>query len=111
MPKWPELYTVANAECNQFCHPMQGYAATQCEVMLPSSATDVTLHSNPGICSVRVFCGIQIPELVEMFVLKSRTETDARKKVSVIFVLISRTNFSRNFGVHPSVETVEIGTD
>src|SRR5258705_13560300 len=57
----------------------------------------VTLHSNPGICSVRVFCGIQIPELVEMFVLKSRTETDARKKVSVIFVLISRTNFSRNF--------------
>jgi hypothetical protein len=51
----------------------------------------VTLHSNPGICSVRVFCGIQIPELVEMFVLKSRTETDARKKVSVISVLISRT--------------------
>jgi hypothetical protein len=46
-----------------------------------------------------------------MFVLKSRTETDARKKVSVILVLISRTNFSRNFGVHPSVETVEIGTD
>jgi hypothetical protein len=40
----------------------------------------VTLHSNPGICSVRVFCGIQIPELVEMFVLKSRTETDARKE-------------------------------
>jgi hypothetical protein len=57
----------------------------------------VTLHSNPGICSVRVFCGIQIPELVEMFVLKSRTETDARKKVSVISVLISRTNFSRKF--------------
>jgi hypothetical protein len=27
----------------------------------------------------------------------SRTETDARKKDSVIFVLISRTNFSRNF--------------
>jgi hypothetical protein len=57
----------------------------------------VARYSNPGICSVRVFCGIQIPELVEMFVLKSRTETDARKKVSVIFVLISRTNFSRNF--------------
>ena len=32
-----------------------------------------------------------------MFVLKSRTETDARKKVSVICVLISRTNFDRNF--------------
>ena len=57
----------------------------------------VARYSNPGICSVRVFCGIQIPELVELFVLKSRTETDARKKVSVIFVLISRTNFSRNF--------------
>jgi hypothetical protein len=46
-----------------------------------------------------------------MFVLKSRTETDARKKVSVIFVLISRTNFSRKFGVHPSDGTVEMGTD
>src|SRR5216683_1629534 len=64
-------------------------------VATPQSA--VARYSNPGICSVRVFCGIQIPELVEMFVLKSRTETDARKKVSVIFVLISRTNFSRNF--------------
>ena len=71
----------------------------------------VARYSNPGICSVRVFCGIQIPELVELFVLKSRTETDARKKVSVIFVLISRTNFSRNFGVHPSDGTVEMGTD
>jgi hypothetical protein len=29
--------------------------------------------------------------------LKSRTETDARKKDSVTFVLIPRTNFSRNF--------------
>jgi hypothetical protein len=37
------------------------------------------------------------PEFVERLVLKSRTETDARKKDSVIFVLISRTNFSRNF--------------
>jgi hypothetical protein len=64
---------------------------------LQSPIIDVARYSNPGICSVRVFCGIQIPELVEMFVLKSRTETDARKKVSVIFVLISRTNFSRNF--------------
>jgi hypothetical protein len=35
--------------------------------------------------------------LPELFVLKSRTESDARKKDSVIFVLISRTNFSRNF--------------
>ena len=48
-----------------------------------------------------------IPEFVERLVLKSRTETDARKKDSVIFVLISRTNFSRNFGVHPSDGTVE----
>jgi hypothetical protein len=39
----------------------------------------------------------QIPELAELFVLKSRTETDARKKDSVIFVLKSPTNFSRNF--------------
>jgi hypothetical protein len=30
-------------------------------------------------------------------VLKSRTEKDARKEDSVIFVLVSRTNFSRNF--------------
>jgi hypothetical protein len=61
---------------------------------------------NPPGCravlkSRKMFCkGVlrhSIPELVEMFVLKSRTETDARKKVSVIFVLISRTNFSRNF--------------
>ena len=35
--------------------------------------------------------------MAEPFVLKSRTETDARKKDSVIFVLISRINFSRNF--------------
>jgi hypothetical protein len=32
-----------------------------------------------------------------LFVLKSRTETDARKEDSFIFALISRTNFSRNF--------------
>ena len=55
--------------------------------------------------------GTQIPEYVlqgclaafkspnrpSLFVLKSRTETDARKEDSVIFVLIFRTNFSRNF--------------
>jgi hypothetical protein len=55
--------------------------------------------------------GTQIPEYVlqgclvafksrnrqSLFVLKSWTETDARKEDSVIFVLISRTNFSRNF--------------
>jgi hypothetical protein len=41
--------------------------------------------------------GTYIPEFVERLVLKSRTETDARKKDSVIFVLISRTNLSRNF--------------
>ena len=28
------------AECNQFCHPVQRYAATKCKVMLPSSATE-----------------------------------------------------------------------
>jgi hypothetical protein len=50
--------------------------------------------------------GIQIPEYVlqgclaafksgsaELFVLKSRTENDARKEDAVIFALISRTNF------------------
>ena len=26
------------AECNQFCHPVQRYAPTQCKVMLPPSA-------------------------------------------------------------------------
>jgi hypothetical protein len=55
--------------------------------------------------------GTQIPEYVlqgclaafksqnrpSLFVLKSQTETAARKEDSVIFVLISRTNFSRNF--------------
>jgi hypothetical protein len=44
--------------------------------------------------------GTQIPEYVLLGCLaafKSRTETDARKEDSVIFVLISRTNFSRNF--------------
>jgi hypothetical protein len=56
----------------------------------------VTLHSNPGICSVGLFSGIQISESTELFVLKSRTENDAQKEDSVIFVLISRTNFSRN---------------
>jgi hypothetical protein len=39
----------------------------------------------------------RFPEFAELFVLKPRTESDARKKDSVIFVLISRTNFSRNF--------------
>ncbi len=29
----------ASAECNQFCHPVQLYAATRCKVMLPSSAS------------------------------------------------------------------------
>jgi hypothetical protein len=39
----------------------------------------------------------QFPEYAEFFVLKSRIESDACKKDRVIFVLISRTNFSRNF--------------
>jgi hypothetical protein len=38
-----------------------------------------------------------IPEFVERLVFKSRTEADGRKKDSVTFVLISRTNFTRNF--------------
>jgi len=32
-----------------------------------------------------------------LLVLKSRTETNAGRKDGVIFVLISRTNFGRNF--------------
>jgi hypothetical protein len=57
----------------------------------------VTLHSNAGKCALGYKYCTQFPEFAELFVLKSRTETDASKKASVIFVLISRTNFSRNF--------------
>jgi hypothetical protein len=57
----------------------------------------VTLHSNAGKCAFGSKYCTQFLELAELFVLKSRTETDASKKDSVIFVLISRTNFSRNF--------------
>src|SRR5260370_39772462 len=28
------------AECNQFCYPVQRYAATKCKVMLPSGVTE-----------------------------------------------------------------------
>ena len=38
-----------------------------------------------------------LAEFTERLVLKSRTETNARKKNEVIFVLIFRTNFGRNF--------------
>jgi hypothetical protein len=58
--------------------------------------------------------GNQIPEYLLQGCLaafKSRTETDVRKEDRVIFMLISRTNFSRNFGVPPSDGTVEMGTD
>jgi len=58
---------------------------------------DVTLHSNAGKCALGSRYCTQFPEFAELFVLKSRKESDARKKDSVIFVLISRTNFSRNF--------------
>jgi hypothetical protein len=58
---------------------------------------DVTLHSNAGKCAFGSRYCTQFPEFAELFVLKSRTESDARKKDSVIFVLVSRTNFSRNF--------------
>jgi hypothetical protein len=60
--------------------------------------------------SVRMSRGIQIPEYVlqgclaafksgsaELFVLKSRTENDARKEDAVILALISRTNFGKQF--------------
>jgi hypothetical protein len=57
----------------------------------------VTLHSNAGKCAFGSKYCTQFPELAELFVLKSRMETDASKKDSVIFVLISRTNFNRNF--------------
>jgi hypothetical protein len=43
------------------------------------------------------FAALKIPDFVERCVVKSRTGTDARNKDSVIFVLISRTNFRRNF--------------
>jgi hypothetical protein len=54
----------------------------------------VTPYSNPGICSVGLFSGIN-PGIRRA--VCTRTENDARKEDSVIFVLISRTNFSRNF--------------
>jgi hypothetical protein len=60
-------------------------------------AVVVSLHSNAGKCALGSRYCTQFPEFAELFVLKSRTESDARKKDSVIFVLISRTNFSRNF--------------
>jgi hypothetical protein len=63
----------------------------------PYSKPSVTLHSNAGKCAFGSRYCTQFPEFAELFVLKSRTESDARKKDSVIFVLISRTNFSRNF--------------
>jgi hypothetical protein len=59
--------------------------------------TAVTLHSNAGKCALGSRYCTQFPEFAELFVFKSRTESDARKKDSVIFVLISRTDFSRNF--------------
>ena len=39
----------------------------------------------------------QFPGFIELLALNFRTETGARKKDSVVFVLISWTNFSRNF--------------
>ena len=64
-------------------------------VAIPSTA--VARHLNPGICSGGLFCRTKIPEFVERLVLKFRTEADGRKKNSVTFVFISRTNFTRNF--------------
>jgi signal transduction histidine kinase len=49
--------------------------------------------------------------LPSLFVLKSRTESDARKKDSVILVLISRTNFHRLLKEFYEVETVSNGAD
>jgi hypothetical protein len=60
-------------------------------------AVVVSLHSNAGKCALGSKHCTQFPEFAGLFVLKSRTETDASKKDSVIFVLISRSNFSRNF--------------
>jgi hypothetical protein len=57
----------------------------------------VTLHSNAGKGAPGPRYCTQFLEFAELFVLKFRTESDARKKDSVIFVLISWTNFSRNF--------------
>src|SRR6266852_4327220 len=52
----------------------------------------------PNLAALSVTCNLaQHRQRCCRAVLKSRTETEARKKDSVIFVLISRTNFSRNF--------------
>jgi len=85
----------------------------------PGSAVEETINTrlNPLVCSrggsfrksqlpgcgnryafdAQNLSSVQIPEFAELFVPKSRTETDARKKDSVIFVLLYRGNFSRNF--------------
>jgi hypothetical protein len=57
----------------------------------------VALHSNAGKCARGSKNCIQFPEFAGLFVLKSGQKTMQAKKDSVIFVLISRTNFSRNF--------------
>jgi hypothetical protein len=44
------------------------------------SGLDVTLHSNAGKCALGYKYCTQFPEFAELFVLKSRTETDASKK-------------------------------
>jgi hypothetical protein len=54
------------------------------------------LHSKAGKCALGAKSCTQFPEFAELFVLKCRKETDASNKNSGIFVLISRTNFSRN---------------
>jgi hypothetical protein len=79
------------AECNQFCHPVQRYAATQCNGMLPPLAiTKGCAKSHPrrrravaqrgfdqdvvGVRHRRVRCGLPTirPELVRNWLSKNR---------------------------------------
>jgi hypothetical protein len=69
-------------------------------LMIPSaSPAPSCCHAalNAGKCALGSRYCTQFPEFAELFVLKCRTESDARKEDSVIFVLKSGTNFSRNF--------------
>lgn len=60
-------------------------------------AVAVTLHSNAGIASTRLFSVTYIPEFAHLFVLKSRNETGAYKGDNGRYALLSRTNFIKNF--------------
>ena len=71
------LYTLAaEAEDKRITADMIDQAANIAGVPI----APVTLHSNAGKCALGSKYCTQFPEFAELFVLKSRTETDASKK-------------------------------